>query len=296
MILCPNGHENPEGTTYCHTCKTYIDSSAPHVPEPPVVPEPTPTPAAPVVSLEPVALSALAGQEATTTIRISNAGASGEFAIAVAGPAAPWAAVSPLVLSLAQGAEGVVSLRFVPPKTPEIVVGTIPFRVNVTPTASPADAVSVDGVIEVAAPAATATVQAALEPVTSEGRRDAEHVVGVWNLTQSPVRADLSSGDDTGFLAFEIEPSTLTIGAGGASSAQLTVRARKRVIFRGKRLRPFHVAVAADGTQLRIEGAMLQRRFVPWWAVPFAGAFALVVTLAVLLVLAVIVIVIVANV
>jgi hypothetical protein len=131
-------------------------------------------------------------------------------------------------------------------------------------------------------------VQAALEPVTSEGRRDAEHFVGVWNLTQSPMRADLSSGDDTGFLAFEIEPSTLLIGAGGASSAQLTVRARKRMIFRGKRLRPFHVTVAADGTQVRIEGAMLQRRFVPWWALPFAGAAAIIVTLAVLLVILII--------
>jgi hypothetical protein len=297
MILCPNGHENADGTTYCPTCKVYIDSSAPHVPEPtPLPPLPDAKPLLPTVSLDPARLATAPGVAVDISIRIVNPGPAAEFAVSVAGPASPWASVSPLTLAIEGRGEGVVGLRFEPPTRAEGIVGTVPFRVNVTPLASPADAVSADGTIAVeAAPLQTTIVKAALEPVTSEGRRDADHAIGVWNQTGDPVRVELSSNDDTGFLAFLIEPSGLSIGGGGAASAQLTVRARKRLIFRGKRLRPFHVTVTANGSQLLLDGGMLQRRFIPWWAVPFVVLLGAVLVLAALLIVIIIIIVISAN-
>jgi hypothetical protein len=48
MVLCSNGHPNPEGATYCSVCHMYIEATAPRVtPEPPL-PEPAaPEPAPP---------------------------------------------------------------------------------------------------------------------------------------------------------------------------------------------------------------------------------------------------------
>jgi Concanavalin A-like lectin/glucanases superfamily len=45
VIRCPNGHENPDGSTYCSTCFITIDATAqPVEPEPEPTPEPQPEP------------------------------------------------------------------------------------------------------------------------------------------------------------------------------------------------------------------------------------------------------------
>ncbi len=225
-------------------------------------------------------------------IRIRNpATAPDDFVVEVTGAAAAWSSVIPWTSPIGPGAEAIVSVAFRPPASSGMAAGTMPFGVNVTPTRAPGGAVSAEGTLEVRLAEVAPVLQASLDPVNSEGRTHVEHVLSVWNPTQNAVQAELSATDEAGFLAFDFEPSTLLVSAGGGASAQLRVRPRKRIVFRRKKVRPFRALVTADGSQLRLEGSMLQRRYIPLWAMPIFGASLLVLIAAALVVILAIVVI-----
>ena len=100
MILCPNGHENPDGSTYCgHPgCNLYIDPNAPPAPAPvePGQPEP-------LVSLSPPSLEVAAGGEASFQVLLESRAATPEsYEVKVTGEAATWATLDPPSLELEQ--------------------------------------------------------------------------------------------------------------------------------------------------------------------------------------------------
>jgi Domain of unknown function (DUF4234) len=148
VILCKNGHANPEGTTYCSVCKVYIDAAtAPPAPPPP--PPPEPPPAAPVVTLSQTALSVTAGSDVEGEVQIQNpGGVADDYIVEVVGEARPWTLVEPWTLSVPAGATGAAHIIFRPDETS--TGGSVPFEVKVTAKTLPDAPVVVAGRVEVA--------------------------------------------------------------------------------------------------------------------------------------------------
>lgn len=155
MVLCKNGHPNPEGATYCRVCRVYIDANAPHVePEPEPVPvatpadPPPPQPAPPEVSLSETSLQAGPGTEAKCEVHLQNPGAvDDEYTVEVRGEAAAWALVDPFHLSLTPGAAATAWVTFRPEAGAE-AARAVPFEVRVTSKRLVEQPVSVLGVLQ----------------------------------------------------------------------------------------------------------------------------------------------------
>jgi hypothetical protein len=174
MILCKNGHPNPDGATYCAVCRVYIDAGARVEPEePPQLDTSLPTPALqsakPVVSLSDASLRVAPGSEVTCEIRVQNPGAvSDDYTVELVGEASAWALVDPWLLSLASGETGTAWARFTPEPS-AVGSGPVPFQVKVTSRQLLDEPVSVLGVVEVGSPppAAPAPTSAGRSPSRS---------------------------------------------------------------------------------------------------------------------------------
>jgi hypothetical protein len=157
MVLCRNGHPNPDGATYCGDCHVYIDEAAPPVPEPdPSQTEPGPTSAPavepPVVAVSQAHLRVSAGSHVSTEIRVVNPGeVQDEYIVEVQGAAAEWASVEPWRLSLPPGEAGTAELTFSPDSSlPHM---SLAFEIRVTARQLPGEAVALLGSVEIEAPA-----------------------------------------------------------------------------------------------------------------------------------------------
>jgi len=160
MVLCRNGHPNPDGATYCGECHVYIDEAAPPVPEapppepPPPEPEPEPAPAVepPVVAVSQARLRVSAGGHVSAEIRVVNPGeVQDDYIVEVQGAAAEWASVEPWRLSLPPGGAGTVGLTFSPVSSlPHM---SLTFEIRVTAQRLQGEPVALLGSLEVDAPA-----------------------------------------------------------------------------------------------------------------------------------------------
>jgi Concanavalin A-like lectin/glucanases superfamily len=157
VIRCRNGHENPDGATYCSTCFIIIDTTAPPEPEPEpepetIVPEPEPEPepepvepeSVPEPEPEPtVALSAelqpqtskgrTAGEYTLTVHNSGSTHVAGEPAVVAPGDTLTFE-FEPATLSVAPGTSVSARLRAIPRRP--LWVGRDrphPFRVAVSP-------------------------------------------------------------------------------------------------------------------------------------------------------------------
>jgi hypothetical protein len=301
MILCKNGHPNEDGATYCVVCKVYIDATAqavapapePPAPEPPAPELPAPAPPAPepsapvppLLSLSATALSVQAGGEVSCELRIQNPGQTGDaYVLEPAGQAASWASVQPSMLSIAPGTAGTARLTFRPDASAP--TGALPFEVRVRATQLPAQPVSAQGVLEIASPAPQDALSAGLSPQVSRGRTSADHTLSLANSLGVPVSATVSASDPDGFLAFDVEPPTLSLPPGAVSSVNVGLRARKRMFFRKEKPHPFQVLVVPEGgSPVSLGGTFVQERYVPLILMPVAGLFLVILAIAGLLVL-----------
>jgi hypothetical protein len=263
MILCKNGHPNPDGTTYCQVCKVYIDSTVPAepTPQPEPVPQPTPPPepqpARPTVSLSESSLASEPGGRASCQIDVENSGqTAADYTVTVGGTAAQWARLEPATLSVAAGARGSVVLTFEPGS--DAPAGAAAFEVAVTSKDAAPLTGKAPGILEVTAPKLALAGQ--LQPAVSKGHVSADLVLFLQNATRAPVTASLSARDPAGVLAFDIEPETLVVPPGTGGSASLHLQAHKRSFVRGRRL-PFEVLVAPEGgATTKVEGTFVQER------------------------------------
>ena len=290
MILCKNGHENPDGSTYCRVCRAYIDTTVKPVEPEPVVPspdpQPKPPPAQPLVALSQTSPTVTAGGSASLELRVQNPGAAAEeYILEVGGTVGTWSTVEPFSLSLAPGASGASLVTFRPDSSTP--AGAMPFEITVSSQSPGGARVSVQGVLGIAAISAAPALAGALSPSEARGRTSAEHTLTLANHTDMPVTATLSAGDPEGFLAFDVDPTTVTVGPAGEIAARVRVRARKRSFLRRERRRHFQLLVVPEATSsFAVEGVFVQQRYVPLLLMPLAGVMLLVVVFASLVVLA----------
>ena len=271
MILCPQGHPNPNGTTYCAECKQYIDATtAPAEPPTEVLP------AEPLVSLSQPSLSARVGSEATCEVLIEgDVAVAKQYTVEISGDAAPFASVDPSSIEVAPGTVAVVLLTFRPVAS-GAEGGELSYVVRVAPSDRPEAPRLVMGRIEldpaVAVEAPSLSMQ--LRPQTSRGRGGAEHLLIVQNLGAEPMTAEPTAMGPGDSVAIAIEPPAVAVPAGGTATMRVRIRPREMLWF-GKREHPFRVLAGPDA---EAAGVMIQRPRVAVW---LALALALVVAWAV---------------
>ena len=251
MILCKNGHLNPDGATYCAVCKVYIDSSAqaaPVAPQPPAV-----------ATLAPSTLIVGASGEASCELRLENAsGVSDDYGLELTGQAAGFGSLQPADLSLAPGAVGTSRLTFRPDGSAPLG-GELPFEVVARSRLVPDRPVSAQGLLTIAVAAPKGSLSAELIPQTSKGRTAGAHVLTVHNPGSTPVAVAVTAATSDEAVAVDVRPPTLAIGPGESASAQVRVRPRES-FWLGRRIHRFRVTAAPD---LALDGAMAQRGRIP---------------------------------
>ena len=90
MIVCKNcGHQNPDGLTFCESCKSFLEWTGERA-------EPTNPTSVLTLSLPASSLPVVPGGEATYEVKVRNSGTIVDEAILeVTGPAAAWTSVEP---------------------------------------------------------------------------------------------------------------------------------------------------------------------------------------------------------
>jgi hypothetical protein len=272
MIRCPNGHLQPDGTMYCATCKEYIVETATSIDTTVLPPEPQP-----LASLSPPSLTAAAGTEASSELRVeSRAATTGRFDVAVTGEAAAFASVDRTSLEVAPATVAVTRLTFRPP--PSLPAGELSFEVSVAPSEHPETPRLVSGRLLVEAQPAPAPVHpsAQLQPPTSTGRRLGRHKLIVQNLGADPVMSQPTAAVSNESATVAFRPGQFAVPAGGTAAIEVRVRPREP-IWRGRRVHQFSV-LAAPGAET--DGKMIQRPrlmgFVALGLVVLVGLVALI--------------------
>jgi hypothetical protein len=269
VILCPQGHPNPNGTTYCAECKQYIDTTTA-----PVEPPTEVLPPEPLVSLSQPLLSARVGSEATCEVLIEgDVAVAKRYSIEISGDAAAFASVDPSSVDVAPRTVAVVQLTF-RPVAPAAAGGELSYVVTVAPSDRPEVPRLVMGRIELTPAVAAASLQ--LRPQTSRGRGGAQHLLIVQNLGPEPMTAK-PRADPLDSAAIAFQPPTVAVPAGGTATVQVRIRPHEELWF-GKNEHPFRVSV---GDQAEAAGVMIQRPRVP---VGLALAVALLAVAAVVFV------------
>ena len=215
------------------------------------------------------------GKEATCEISVQNTGTIVEqFQLTPLGDAADWMTVEPETLSLFPGAEATAVIKFAPPRSSEVVAGSVPFAVKVTASTDPDDATVEESTIEVAP---FFILVADLLPNASNGRRAAKHRVGVENRGNAPLLAAFEAVDPTDELSLGARPANLSLGPGQASVVQVRVRPIHLIILGQKKTHPFQVVAAAPGVETQtLNGTMTQKPLLPKWALAVAALAAIV--------------------
>jgi hypothetical protein len=179
-----------------------------------------------------------------------------QFAVNIIGDASAWARPVPPAVSLMPNSDATVQIHFSPPRTSAVVAGTVPYGVRVTAQEDSEFSVVEESNVQIAG---FSSVEAKVVPRTSEAKRKAVHRVEVLNTGNSPVTAEVSASDPDELLAFDLEPSTLTVEPGETGFVRMKVAAKKSHRGRGARRMPFNVVVAPGGPEVRVDGNFEQK-------------------------------------
>ncbi len=233
-------------------------------------------------SLERRNIAVQPGGEATCSVLVRNAGTVvDQFAIEVLGDAQDWSDVDPPVVNVLPGEEAAAVVRFRPPRSSDVLAGTVPFGLRVFSREDPAGSVVEEGTVEVGA---FTHIRIELVPSKARGRRQAKYEVAVDNLGNHPIAVDIEPTDPEESLRFRPEHTAVTLEPGTTTFVALRVRPDERFLRGPDRTHPFQVRVSGAGTEPTVaEGAMVQRPLLPKWLLPaLAALLALLVALVVL--------------
>jgi len=228
------------------------------------------------------ALAVEPGGEVTSEIVVRNTGeVVDQFTVTVLGDVGAFTTVTPATVSLFPGTEETVTLRFAPPRSPKVPAGTWHFGVKISPKEDPEGSTVEEGALEVGR---IEDLSGELLPRTSRARRRAVHEVALDNRGNSRVTVRLTAADADQLLGLAVVPAELSIPAGAAAFARVTVRPKQRM-WRGQaKTLPFQVAAEPDhGVPIALDGGVLHEALLPRW-LPKAliGLALLLIALAVL--------------
>ncbi|MFF3852942.1 hypothetical protein [Micromonospora sp. NPDC002575] len=202
------------------------------------------------------------GGEAACRLEVRNAGPIVEsYAIEVIGDAAGWAHAEPATVSVYPGSAELVTVRFQPPRAPQVAAGERPFAVRVTPIENPGGQVAPEGVVRVLP---FAELAPELLPRTSRGRFGGRHELSIANLGNAPIGLALAGGDPDNRLRVAVRPPNLGVAPGEAAFVRVRVRAR-RLRWQGHPATlPFQLVVSSEETPpATLDGATVQEPLLP---------------------------------
>lgn len=204
-------------------------------------------------------------------IRVKNTGILvDQVVLTVGGPAAKWGSIEPSSINLYPDDEpslAVVSFR--PPRTPEVPAGPALFSVTATSGEDPSVSHSVTGVLTVL-PYVEATTE--LVPLTSRGKKGAEHELTISNRGNAALAVALSASDPDEQLDFTIDPHQVLVEPGSEATSSIVLTPRKRLWVGSLQPRQFVVEGEIEQeAPLRADGRHEQLPYVPAWAAKLAA-------------------------
>jgi hypothetical protein len=272
VILCPNGHQNEDGASFCSVCHAYLGWEGGAPPGHTTGTAEAPTPGV-SVSLERDRSPVEPGDEATCAFTVRNTGTIVDQYACVLDAPIPWVVVEPSSVSLLPDAQTSGVVRFRPPRSTEPRAGANPFKLRVVSSVDAAVSAYASGVADVAS---FVDVSTAMVPRTSAGSRAAQHSVSLVNRGNDKADVELSASDQEGQLALDVVPAAVSIDPGAQASAKLQARPKPILLGRPRR-HAFQLLVAVNGAPFgQVDGAMMQEPILPSWLI---ALFAVIVGL-----------------
>ncbi|HVM09725.1 MAG TPA: hypothetical protein VM345_14755 [Acidimicrobiales bacterium] len=225
-----------------------------------------------VVLLRTPAVTVEPGGEAVAELTIKNTGTVvDQFVVNLLGEASAWARCDPAAVSLFPGAEETVNVRFTPPRSASVTAGAVAFGVQVTSQEDREFSVVEEGTVSVGGFSA---LTLKVVPRTSQGKRAVKHRVEITNAGNAPLQASLDAIDPDAQLAFDFDPHSIEVPAGGEAVAQLRIVASAPAKGGIKR-HSFTVSVESNGVTSTADAAFEQKPRGPiliWLAVLVVAA------------------------
>jgi type II secretory pathway pseudopilin PulG len=222
------------------------------------------------------------GQEITCSITIRNSGGVvDQFTVDVVGEAHAWAVAEPGSVNVLPGHSATVLVRFAPPRSSDVVAGSVPFGIRVSSREDPDGSVVEEGVIEVAP---FAELVAEVVPNKAAGSVAARFEVAIDNLGNAPVPVRVEAVDREDALNFRVQRSSFDLESGTTAFIRMKARPKRRFLRGQPQWHPFQVLVSTDGGQpTATDATMVQKQLLPKWLLPvLAALLALIVLLATL--------------
>ena len=233
-------------------------------------------------AFSPPSLEVDPGGSASCEVRVKNTGRTAdEYVLTVLGEAAAWTSLFPRSLAVPARREATARLVVHLPRASHPPPGPWPLQLEVVSARDQRVAEVVEASIEVR-PFTDAGVT--LVPRISASRTGAEHDLVLENLGNTAVRSTVSAtGGDS--LTVDVDPGVLTAGPGEKVVAKVRPRARRSVLFPGRRRAcPFQVVAHPEGADpVRVDGTMYQEARLPAATLWIAAGLVLLLLAGVLL-------------
>jgi P pilus assembly chaperone PapD len=242
VIVCDKcGHENADGRQFCEACDEYLVWRGKSV-------------SATMASLTPAEVTVKPGAEATAQLRIFNRGSIvDKFSFDVPADLAAWTSVEPEALNLYPNTNGDATIRFHPPRSPELRAGPVAFTIKVRSDVNPGTSAEAAGTVTVDP---FTEIAARLVPATSRSTGTAEHQIKTGNGGNAAAEISLSVANPDDQLVFELESEKVTLQPGEGSSVKLLVSPRDPDQLTQGVPQPFRVTLTAPDTpDVTLDGA-----------------------------------------
>jgi len=220
------------------------------------------------------------GGGAVATLRVRNNGSiTDELSFQAMGAAAAWMVIEPPSISLPPGGEAAATIRFNPPRSPEVLPGETPFAVQVVSREDPDGSVAGEGTIVVGRYDQRLIT---LTPPGNVGRSAGRFEITIDNRGNFPFRVSLTGADTEHACRFIFDPPVVDVGPGTARAVGLKVVGPR--FWRGlPRTHQFEVLAIEDEHEAEIFTAtFIQEESLPGWLLRALIAAVLVIALGAL--------------
>jgi hypothetical protein len=191
-----------------------------------------------------------------------------EMRVEVLGPAAAWITAVPAVVPLFPGASAPVVLTVAPPRRSDIAAGDLDVAVKIVSREDPEGSSVEELVIGIAPYDAP---DAELIPRTVRGGRKAKVQIAVDNHGNRRTQRTVTAFDTDQHLRFEAEPPAVSVDAGNAEFAELTVKPVKTFLRGPDRTVPYKVRLDDGDSSVSLDGTFVQTPLLPRWLLRLLG-------------------------
>ncbi|HJP73298.1 MAG TPA: hypothetical protein VJ914_03470 [Pseudonocardiaceae bacterium] len=215
------------------------------------------------------------GSDVTCDVQVRNTGeVVDQFSVDVVGDAASWTRVEPAIINLLPGDETTARVIFAPPRSSEVLAGTVDFAIRVLSREDPEGSTVEEGQVEVEP---FTEVSAELVPRKRRGRRRARFRLIIDNTGNHDTSADVMAVDVEDDADLSVRPAQSTIRPGTAVVIRVRVTPHKRFLKGEPKTIPFQSMVLLPGEEpITADGVMTHEQLMPAWLIPAIALLAVI--------------------